>query len=257
MARVSRDEVEPTAPGGQVAGREAQRRRTRKAIVDATMTLLDRGDTPSVDQIAVAADVSRRTVYLHFPSLDQLLLDATVGLLSEGGVDAVLERAMQGKDAADRMDALARELLKQADATLHLGRQLIRLSVARADDGPGSRHPRRGYRRTEWIERALEPARDKLTGQQFERLVSALSLVLGWEAIIVLRDIRGVSAAQEAATVRWAARTLVFGMLAEAERDATRPAKEPRAAGGAVRPPTASGGRVGLPAVDFDARSRR
>jgi AcrR family transcriptional regulator len=54
-----------TAPG---PGRVAQRRRTRRAIVDATMTLLSQGVEPSVNEIAAAADVSRRTVYMpHAP----------------------------------------------------------------------------------------------------------------------------------------------------------------------------------------------
>lgn len=184
------------------------------------MTLLERGETPTIDQIASAADVSRRTVYLHFPSLDQLLLDATVGVLSQADIDTVLDRTMRGADAADRVDALARELLKHGDATLPLGRQLIRLSLARSDAEPNDPQPRRGYRRTEWIERALEPVRDELTSQQYERLVSALSVLLGWEAIIVLRDIRGLDAAREAATIRWAARALVAETLAEAKSSA-------------------------------------
>ena len=45
-------------------GRPAQRRRTRKAIVEAAKQLLASGRTPSIDEIARAADVSRRTVYL-------------------------------------------------------------------------------------------------------------------------------------------------------------------------------------------------
>lgn len=222
MARVSRAVEGSDSADGPAPGRAAQRRRTRKAIVDATMTLLERGQTPSIDEIAGAADVSRRTVYLHFPSLDQLLLDATVGVLSQASVDAVLDRTIQGADAADRVDALARGLLQQGNATFHLGRQLIRLSLGRADVDPGDGEPRRGYRRTAWIERALEPARDVLTRPQFERLVSALSVVLGWEAMIVLRDIRGLSPTQESATVRWAARTLVAGMLAEADHGTSR-----------------------------------
>jgi AcrR family transcriptional regulator len=199
------------------ARRAAQRRRTRKAIVDATMMLLERGETPSIDQIAGAADVSRRTVYLHFPSLDQLLLDATIGVLSQDGIDAVLDRTMQGADATDRVDALARGLLGQSDAMNQLGRQLIRLTLNNADAGSVDQQPRRGYRRTVWIERALDPLLDELTSEQFDRLVSALSLVLGWEAMIVLRDIRGLGPDQEAATVRWAARALVAAMRDEAE----------------------------------------
>jgi AcrR family transcriptional regulator len=47
---------------GRPAEREAQRRRTRKAIVDAAMRLIARGTTPSVNDVAAEADVSRRTV---------------------------------------------------------------------------------------------------------------------------------------------------------------------------------------------------
>ncbi|OUC94456.1 TetR/AcrR family transcriptional regulator [Streptosporangium minutum] len=41
------------------------------------------GTTPSIDEIAAAADVSRRTVYMYFPSLDHLLIDATAGAINE------------------------------------------------------------------------------------------------------------------------------------------------------------------------------
>ena len=56
------------------SGRYRQKRRTRAAIVAATSELLRSGVTPSVGEIADAADVSRRTVYSYFPTLEQLLL---------------------------------------------------------------------------------------------------------------------------------------------------------------------------------------
>jgi hypothetical protein len=45
------------------------------------------------------------------------------------------------------------------------------------------------------LEWTVEPMRAALTRQQFEDLVSSLSLVIGWEAFIVLLDIRGLNAA--------------------------------------------------------------
>ena len=228
MARVSRGKPAPAPDLEAGTGREAQRRRTRKAIVEATIGLLGGSRTPSVDEIARAADVSRRTVYLHFPSLDQLLLDATAGALSQADIDAALDATTAALDpttadgdAVARVDALARGLLGSADDTLPLGRQLVRLTVAPADDRAAGAQPRRGYRRIEWIRRALEPARGRLSEEQFERLVSALSLVLGWEAMIVLRDVCGLDSAEEAATIRWAARALVDAALAEADPSAS------------------------------------
>src|SRR5215470_20121234 len=74
-------------------GRPAQRRRTRTAIVDAAMALIAEGKSPSVADVAAAADVSRRTVYLHFPTFEQLLIDATVGALAQTPVDRVAPAA--------------------------------------------------------------------------------------------------------------------------------------------------------------------
>ena len=93
--RVGRGERERTP-------RPAQRRRTRKAIVDATMALLARGDTPSAVSVAAAPDVSRRTVYLYFPSFDQLLIDATLGLLSQASIDRAIEAHNSGAQELTR-----------------------------------------------------------------------------------------------------------------------------------------------------------
>jgi hypothetical protein len=89
-----------------------------------------------------------------------------------------------------------------------LGRTIIRLTVgAGAASTPG--RPRRGYRRVEWIERALGPLRDELAPERFERLVSALTLLMGWEAMIVLQDTRGLTASEAEEVCVWAARTLL------------------------------------------------
>jgi hypothetical protein len=74
---------------------------------------------------------------------------------------------------------------------MHLGRALIKLTVE-ADEPPAGT-PRRGFRRVQWIEQALEPAREQLTRAEFDRLVSALCVLIGWEPLIVLQDIRGLN----------------------------------------------------------------
>src|SRR5690242_12938318 len=143
-----------TAPDEE-HGRFRQRRRTRTAIVDAAARLLQEGNTtPSVNDIAEAADVSRRTVYLYFPTIEQLLLDATLGLLHQAAVDEAIEAADAGSDAGttatERVTAMVRALFASSDETLTLGRSLIRLTVDApkpAAEAGGDGKPRRGYRR--------------------------------------------------------------------------------------------------------------
>src|SRR5215470_13594992 len=112
------------------AGRPAQRRRTRNAIVNATITLLARGTVPSIDDVAAAAEVSRRTVYMHFPTFDQLLIDATVGALSQESVDrAIVAGREDDEDVEARVERMVRALHGVTPEVERLGRSLIRLTV--------------------------------------------------------------------------------------------------------------------------------
>ena len=188
------------------AGRERQRRRTRKAIVDAAVELLERGQDPSVAEIAEAADVSRRTVYLYFPTLEHLLADAALAAART----MVEPRFELHGDVGERVEELVRAVQQGFAETEALGRTIIRLTVGAsgAPSASGSA-PRRGYRRVEWIERALEPLRETLPPERFERLVSALTLLIGWESMIVLQDTRALTAAEAEEVCVWAARALL------------------------------------------------
>lgn len=222
--------LEPVASTTEETGRFRQRRRTRAAIVAAAGELLRTGATPSVADVAEAADVSRRTVYLYFPTLEQLLLDATLGLVSQQPVDEAIEAADPGGDPAERVVAMIRAACAMSAETLPMGRSLIRLTVEAGgdedDDDEPPEGPRRGYRRIGWIEKALAPIRSELDDGQYERLVSALAMVVGWEALIVLHDVRGLGSDDQVETSVWTARALVHAALAEAA---------------AARPPTRAG----------------
>ena len=198
----------------QETGRYRQRRRTRAAIVAAAAELIRAGNaTPGVNEIADAADVSRRTVYQYFPTVDQLLPDATLGLLSQSAVDDAIDAADAEGDAQARVEAMIHALVELSVQTMPLGRSLIRLTIDAPVEGD---QPRRGYRRITWIERAIEPLRDQLDDAAFERLVSALAMVVGWEALLVLQDLRGLPAEECAAVSTWAARVLIEAALDEA-----------------------------------------
>jgi len=196
------------------ASRPAQRRRTRKAIVDAAVALLARGGTPSVAEVAAAADVSRRTVYLYFPTFEQLLLDATAGALSQTTVDAAIA-APEESDVAARVERMVRALQHVSPEVERLGRALIRLTVEQGRSSPGTQQPVRGYRRLEWIESALAPWRTRLGPARWRRLIAALAMVVGWEALIVQRDVCGLTIEQGEELSVWAARALVRAALEE------------------------------------------
>jgi AcrR family transcriptional regulator len=200
-----------------VRDRSAQKRRTRRAILAAAVDLMRRGETPTAGSVAAAAEVSRRTVYHYFPTQERLLTEAAME-----GVRAEVERALALADADDvwaRLDILVAEGLRSSIEREVELRTIIRLTVEqRLAEPPGSQPreaPLRGGRRVEWIETALAPVRARLGTARFERLVSALAVLVGIDALLVLRDIRGLDRDEIEAVSRWAARALLRASLVE------------------------------------------
>jgi AcrR family transcriptional regulator len=184
--------------------------RSRPCLLELPLDVVD--VPPSIEEIAATADVSRRTIYMYFPTLDQLLVDATSGLLGERTIEPLLDSPQLGTDPLQRVDQFAESLLDLAPQALPLARRILKLTV---DSQLPPQAARRGYRRVEWLGRVLEPLRGQLDDEQFERLSSALTVVLGWEAMIVLQDTRGLDWTEEERIIRWMARTLVTAILDE------------------------------------------
>ena len=204
-------------PGGR--DRSRQKRRTRRAILAAALEMMRRGETPSVSAVAEAAEVSRRTVYLYFPTLEQLLTEAALEAVRTQ-VEEALDLA-EADDVEARLDTLVGAALESSIVSEVPLRTLVRITVERrldeAKGGPPLDAPLRGGRRIEWIESALEPVRERLGRGRFERLVSALAMVIGLEALLVLRDIRGLDPAEMEDVSRWATRALLRASLQEVE----------------------------------------
>lgn len=194
--------------GNETAGRANQRRRTRKDLLQAAARLMKAGRKPSLEEVAEEALVSRATAYRYFPSVEALLLEASLDVATPQA-EAVL------RDAPD--DPVAR--LERIDAALHdmilANEPALRLMLASSlerrarEGGDGGGTPARQNRRTPLIEAALEPARGEFEPVALRTLSRALALVVGTEAMIVFKDVLQVDDAEARRVKRWAIRALV------------------------------------------------
>jgi AcrR family transcriptional regulator len=191
--------------------REKQKARTRRDLVAAALDFLAAGRTPTVSEVADAAEVSRRTAYRYFPSADQLMTEALLeGMRSD--VERDIDGGSPNDGVAAGVDRLVNALHDLTVNNEHLLRQMIRFTIDRDQIEPGV--PPRPSRRLEYVEQALEPLRNQLAPGEYERLVHAMAVVIGIEARIVLRDICGLDDAQILETERWAAHALLAATLA-------------------------------------------
>lgn len=197
-------------------GRVQQKLRTRRQIVEAASALIVAGGQPSVTEAADAAGVSRRTAYRYFPSQTKLLGEAALNSLRpliESAIEASPAGASDGEIEA-RVVTLVRTMQKLTVKHEQLLRTMVHATVLERTKGL----PKRGTRRVEWVELAVAPLRSRLPLAAYRRLVSALSLCVGTEAVIVFRDIRGMTGAQSIAACEWLALAVLRATLDEARR---------------------------------------
>jgi AcrR family transcriptional regulator len=198
-------------------GRTSQKARTRAAMLDATRQLLAEGVTPTVEQAAGRAAISRTTAYRYFPNQRELLI-ATYPELDQ--------RSLLGDDAP--ADPLARLDL----VTELVGRQIIdyepelrtmlRLSLDPAGLEKGALPLRRGHA-IGWLDDALSPLRERMSPVRLRRLVLAIRATLGIEALVWLTDIGGLAREEAIELMRSSARTLLRAAVDAAPASAEAP----------------------------------
>jgi AcrR family transcriptional regulator len=201
---------------------DGQKRRTRTALLASAAVLVAQGQTPSVAEVADAADVSRRTAYRYFPTQDQLLVEASLEALRpevEAALAAALPEHSSPLDdvaqAAARLDAAVRVMHRLAVENEPLLRTMIRLTTGQTSNT----RPARGYRRVEWLTSAVAPVRARLGARRFERLISALASCVGMDSLFVLQDNRGLSPRAAERVTQWTAHALLVTSVQEAAED--------------------------------------
>ena len=207
---------------GQEGGRINQKRRTRAAIVAAAAELLRQGKSPTVAEVADAALVSRATAYRYFPTQEYLLSEAALESIREEA-DQILGALESTTDASSRIDAVVHGLQERTVGQEAGFRALLRLSLEQPFEQSDGQEPgeprRRGARRLDWIEQALAPVWNRFDQQTQRRLLGTLSLCIGIEAVVVLRDVCGYSAQEAIEISRWAAQAILeAGLRQEAGR---------------------------------------
>lgn len=203
----------PSIGDGDSQGRANQRLRTRQALIDAAVALRDEGQNPTVAQVAERARVSRATAYRYFPSME--------ALISETAADRdmqPLERIWRPGDDPVKGIGLAANALNTLLIDDEIGLHVMERSFMTVWLEGESHEPLRPGRRMSYIEPIVDSLKDVLSPRARKRLKQALSIVMGTEALIAVRDISGASIEESLDSAAWAARALVRQALAEDEQ---------------------------------------
>jgi AcrR family transcriptional regulator len=201
--------------------RANQKERTRAALVAAAAELLSRGTPPTVPEAAEAAKVSRATAYRYFPTQEALLIEVSELSPAVAPVEAVLAALPSESDAETRLLRLLDTLnpILFADEAPMRTALRVYLDTWFESRRAGEANPTvREGRRKRWLDKALEPVRREMSERDWRRLRAALSLTLGSEALLVMKDVCRLDDREGLEVLRWAAATLLRAGLEEGGR---------------------------------------
>jgi AcrR family transcriptional regulator len=207
--------------GYEVTGRTKQKERTRNALLAAARELLVEGGSPTVEQAADRAQISRTTAYRYFANQRALL----VALYPEINTTSLLDDDAPA-DPAQRLECVIQRLTQQVVDHEHELRAQLRLSLDPSTVDPEQLPFRKG-RAIGWIEDALVPLKEQMTAREIHRLALAIRATSGIEALVWLTDIAGLTPAAAAELMRSSAQALLRDVVNErpAAQAAPRPTR--------------------------------
>ena len=190
----------------EATGRTSQKARTRAALLAATRELLAEGVSPTVEQAADRASISRTTAYRYFPNQRALL----IAVYPEIGTASLLDDDAP-TDPAQRLELVIERLTQQVVEHEPELRAQLRLSLERPLDA--DQLPFRKGRAIDWIKDALAPLREQMTARQIHRLALAIRATTGIEVLVWLTDVARLPAKDARELMRSSARALLRDAL--------------------------------------------
>ena len=184
-------------------GRTHQKARTRAALLAATRDLLAEGLSPTVEEAADRAEISRTTAYRYFPNRRALL----TAVYPEIDEPSLLEDDAPS-DPGSRLELVLERFIGQVLEHEPELRVQLRLSLESGATEP-ERLPFRKGRAIAWIEDALSPLRAHMSAAELRRLALAIRATTGIEALVWLTDVAGLARQDAAELMRSSARALL------------------------------------------------
>lgn len=153
--------------------------------MDATARLVDAGNTsPTIDDVAEEALVSRATVYRYFESTDDLLWQ----VYSDRHVrDAETSMSIAGDDLTQRVLAAEANVNDYLFGHQEGTRAFERVMLERRLQGRATDDDRPG-RRFHQIDAALAPLEGRVDPDDLQLIRHALALAIGSQALVALLD---------------------------------------------------------------------
>ena len=171
-------------------GRNARTERTRSAVVEAMLSLIDGGDLrPTAKRVAERANISLRSVFQHFADLESLF--AAVADAQQGRLAWLISQETGEGPGAERIHSFVKRRAKLLETITPMRRAALLQEAFSAELA----------RRLRWahdmargeIERVFAPELAAVPASHGSDIVLALDVVTNWSAWDTSRRLNGLS----------------------------------------------------------------
>jgi len=202
-----------------IGGRTNQKLRTHIALVECAAQLVKAGKTFTVAEVADIARVGRTTAYRYFPTVEQLVVHASLHAITEVEKQSIVTELEGSTSPYERL----RRVIEASDRSINEHEHLYRTMLVHSVNGDNQRDndlPRRSGARKAVLDSAIGSLKRELGERRYERLTATLSLFLGIEAAVVLRDVCLVSDEEAREIKVWGANVILQAALLESSQRA-------------------------------------
>ena len=190
------------------SGRKEQKLNTRKRILQAANTLLKQKRLLTMEDIAGEAGISRATIYRYYSNTDSVATELILQLNVPDG--ETLTEKFRDKNLLDALLGIQETYLDFIFQNEIPSKKFLGAILSSSDP-----KLERGQNRIAAIRNYFAQNEIELSDEQIKNLTHISVLLMGIEAILVTKDICGLTNNQSRKTLRWGLEMILKGCLAE------------------------------------------
>ncbi|EKT54232.1 TetR/AcrR family transcriptional regulator [Providencia sneebia] len=193
------------------------RKRTYNLLINTALMLFEKGDIPSVSELAIEAGVSRATAYRYFPTQSDLI--AAIVNASLGPILTWKPSSEKTEERIDELLTFALPRMFEHEGALRAALQISLQQWAKGRASPQEQTEKRLERgnRKDILAMVTEPMKGEFPQELIDKVIKAFSVIYGSEIFVVLKDIWKQEDDEVIKMAKWMAKAVINQAIADKE----------------------------------------
>lgn len=185
-------------------GRVKQKLQTRAEILKVAKLLMKLKKKVTLEDVAQKANISRATIYRYYPNIELLFKEASLDIAHPLPLEVF--ESIKNLDLGNRVLRIQKHFneLAQTHET-----EFRRYHSQATVEAISSKQKVRGARRVKTLEMALDPFKGRIKKEDYSHLINSAALLMGIDALIVCKDVCGMTNKEADETLNWAMKKLI------------------------------------------------